>query len=144
MVYFEVQYRYEYSVHCKMESCLTVWTLYPYRITALARSAEEPNLPYRLAPYTPPPRPWYASEGQPGSARIYFEPPYESNTALADAEVSFEFSFGVFSLTVSFYKAGRSDSMHTTPYVRIDSTRYYWWWYRDNDMMTYEVLVAPR
>jgi len=58
--------------------------------------------------------------------------------------VTFEFSFGAFSLTVSFYKAGRSDSTYTTPYVRIDSTRYYWWWYRDDDRMTYEVLVAPR
>ncbi|MCC6047289.1 MAG: hypothetical protein LM571_03775 [Desulfurococcaceae archaeon] len=144
VVYFTVRYRYEYSVHCKMESCLTVWTLYPYVITALARSAEEPTLPYRLAPYTPPPIPWYASRGLPGSTRIFFEPPYESDTALADAEVTFEFSFGVFSLTVSFYKAGRSDSTYTTPYVRIDSTRYYWWWYRDDDRMTYEVLVAPR
>ena len=144
VVYFEVHYRYEYSVYCKLESCLTVWTLYPYYIGGVARSAEEPTLPYGLTPYTPPPGPWYAFEGQPGSAKIYFDPPYESDYTLVDVEVTFEFSFGAFSLTVSLYKAGRSDSTYTTPYVRVDSTRYYWWWYRDKDPMTYEVLVTPR
>jgi len=144
VVYFKVLYRYEYSVHCKLESCLTVWTLYPYSVMDVAHSAEEPTLPYRLTPYTPPPRPWYAVEGRPGPIRIYFNPPYESDSTLVDTEVTFEFSFGVFSLTVSFYKAGRSDDGYTTPYVKVDSTRLYWWWYRDNDAMTYEILVAPR
>jgi len=128
VVYFWVYYRYEYSVYCKRESCLTVWTLYPSDIGGVARSAERPDLPYGLTPYTPPPRLPYARSGLPGYTKIYFDPPYET----------FRFSLGIFSITISLYPD------YTTPYVRINATRHYWWWYRDDNEMSYEVLVAPR
>jgi len=146
-IYFYVRYNYEYSVWCDSFAgfCLLYWGLYPADIRTVKRSAEEPSLPYSLYPYTPPAPPYYKTPEGPGEVLIWFNATSETDISLYRVTVSFTYA-GIWtaSLTVSYYKAVRSDSQYTTPAVRIRSTRYYWWWYKDNDPRNCEVLVAPR
>lgn len=147
-IYFYVRYVYEWGWVCWdgfAGVCYEFWLLYPYEIGSVVRTAEESSLPNEHLPWTPPQVPAYASPGVPGSTEVYFRENEVSDEILGSTSITFTYQvWGPVSLSVSFYKAVRSDDEYDTPYVKIYSYRNYWWWYKNNDKRYYEILVAPR
>lgn len=150
-IYFYVKYVYEYEVWCDTftGSCTYYWFLYPAEIGGLNR-ADYLGVG-RVESYTPPSTPPYYARQNAFSAIIGFIPTYESDYPLAATSVSFTFSYTYpatwsVTLTIDFYKAGRSDNQYGTPYVSVSVPGYYpyYYWYRDNDPMTYEILFKSR
>ncbi len=148
-IYFYVRYKYEWSVMCDGFAgfCVVDWILYPADIRSVARTGEEPSLPYSRYLYIPPTPPYYKSPGGVGETIIGFAPEgtSETDTFIPGITVSFTYAgFWSASLTVNYYKAVRDDTQYTTPFIKVNATRNYWWWYKDNDPRNYELLVAPR
>ncbi len=147
-IYFYTEYRYEW-LHVGVTGCcyLVIWQLYPVSIYGLARTGEEPLLPYERYPYVPPTPPYYKLPGCVGELIIGFNQSGTSETDIPLSSISVSFTLGGVwsaSLSVDFYKALRDDTQYTTPYIKIYATRNYWWWYKDDDPRIYEILVAPR
>ena len=147
-VYFYVRYVYEWGWGCWdgfAGVCYEFWLLYPYEIGSSARTTEESSLPNEYSPWIPPQVPAYAYPGGPGTTEVYFRENEVSDEVLACTSVTYTYEiWGPVSLSVSFYKAVRSDDQYDTPYIKINSYRNYWWWYKNNDKRYYEILIAPR
>ena len=147
-VYFYVRYVYEWGWGCWdgfAGVCYEFWLLYPYEIGSVARTAEESSLPNEYSPWIPPQVPAYACPGHPGSTEIYFRENETPDEILASTSITLNYQiWGPVSLSVSFYKAVRSDDQYDTPYIKIYSYRNYWWWYKNDDKKHYEIFLAPR
>jgi len=154
-IYFYVTYRYYYEEWWDTFAgvCYQWWVLYPLYIGGVER-ADQLGVGY-AEPYTPlsPPLGYTYLSSASGSTKIYFLPATISDYPLVETSITFSYSFAYppyapwsITLSVSFYKAGRSDNQYGVPYVEVvapDCFRYYYW-FRDDDPMTYEVLFAPR
>jgi hypothetical protein len=153
-VYFHIRFAYEQgTAWCDSFSgiCYQYWRLYPVEIMDVATATQ---LGIRQYPenYTPPSStllgklPPYANAG-PNLDAIYFCIPgehFESNTPLANTRVTVTYpSKWSLKLTIHFYKGGICDTKHISPYVRIYSDKAFYWWFRDNDPMTYEIILSP-
>ncbi|MEM1633853.1 MAG: hypothetical protein QXE68_06510, partial [Sulfolobales archaeon] len=113
-VYFSVLYRYEkwYTSYDGFAGIGELyWIIYPLKVKDIQRSESlYPIIPYEkeylsvveLAPS-------YAGEPVRGVRIIWFTPAKETDEVLVGTSVSFSFTFGVFTLTVNLYKAGRYD-----------------------------------
>ncbi|MEO3993759.1 MAG: hypothetical protein QN229_05615 [Desulfurococcaceae archaeon TW002] len=156
-VYFNVRYVYE-EWHIASDGFAgiseTIWLLYPTNVRAVSRSGilsqALPNIPNEQQYLSlVPPAPSYATGPLMENEIVWFTPVSESDVVLASITIGFSYVFGGWSagLTVSFYKAGRNDSLYTTPYVSVEdvsrNTRpWYYWWYTNNDPMTYQVQFS--
>ncbi|MEM1633638.1 MAG: hypothetical protein QXE68_05420 [Sulfolobales archaeon] len=151
-VYFSVLYRYEkwYTSYDGFAGIGELyWIIYPLKVKDIQRSESL----YPITPYEKEylsvvePAPSYAGEPVWGDRIIWFTPAKETDEVLVGTSVSFSFTFGVFTLTVNLYKAGRYDQIYTTPYLRVrdvsgSTTAWYYWWFANNDPMLYEVRFS--
>jgi len=147
-IYFYVEYVYERKVSCGGYTCYYFHYLYPVEIRGVYRADQYPIGGY-IEAYTPPDTaPTYSYVGC-GSQSIDFTPTYVSDSSLVSTSVNFSLSLGSIrwsaTLTVDFYKAGRSDDRYVTLYVSISAPHgfCYYWWYNNDDKMTYEILFKP-
>jgi hypothetical protein len=151
-VYFNVRYRYEkwvvyYDGFAGVSA--VYWLLYPVDVRGVERSEVlYPNVPYEKDYWHGTYRaPWYAAGPLRGDGIIDFNVTEQTDEVLVDTAVSFSFTFGVFTLTVHFYKAGRTDNNFVSPYVRVRdvsgrTTAWYYWWYTNDDPKLYEVRFS--
>ncbi|MEM1668763.1 MAG: hypothetical protein QXM53_08915 [Thermofilaceae archaeon] len=148
-VYFRVRFRYEkICVGASFTGGPLVWIIYPLWVTDVQRSEVMSGVPYEKEYLSViEPAPWHATGPLLGNITIWFTPAMETNRVHAQTVVSFGFTFGVFSIAVSFYEASRNDQMYTTPYISVRDVSertigWYYWWFTNNDPMTYEVKFS--
>lgn len=148
-VYFNVVYRYEkVCAGTSFAGGVLVWIIYPRAIGGLERSEVMSGVPYDKEYLSViEPAPLYARGPFRGDRIIDFNVTEQTDEVLVDTAVSFGFTFGVFTLSVSFYRASRVDNNFVSPYVRVRdvsgiTTTWYYWWYTNNDPKLYEVKFS--
>jgi len=147
-VAFRVIYRYHVYDWCDGVAgvCWVYWVLDPYRVIDIA-SADQVGLGY-VEYYSPPQHPNYATPAA-GDKFLWFEINQQTDEIIVTITVGFSCSFEGWSvgLSVSFYKAVRYDDQYVSPFVKIEDLtgRYYawyYWWYKDNNLLSLEILVS--
>ena len=116
------------------------WLFYPSRVTDVIR-ADTLGVG-RVFVYTPPQPPPYATCTVSNVTVWFSAEARETGKIVARTPVAFSYEGRRWVLEVGFYGAGRSDNQYTTPFVEIRAGRAYCWWFKNDDPMSYEVVVS--
>jgi hypothetical protein len=147
-VAFDVAYRYYMYDWCDGVAgvCWFYWLLAPYRVYGVLK-ASGVGLGY-VEYYSPPQHPNYAHDMY-GDITLWFEINQQTDEVIVTITIGFSCDYEGWSagLSISFYKAVRSDNQYASPFVYIEDLTgrtytWYYWWYKDNNPLNLEILVS--